>query len=122
VSSQNATRTIWDGVFSDQQAARGQRGYAQSCATCHADDLLGAGNAPPLVGESFLDRFNRATADDVVLSVRQTMPQDAPDSLGVEAYVDIVTYLFKANGSPAGTGELPPDRATLKQVLVTARK
>jgi mono/diheme cytochrome c family protein len=121
-TAQESRRTIWDGVFSDQQAARGQRGYAQACATCHAEDLLGTGNAPALVGEPFLARFNRASADDVVQTIRQTMPQDAPDSLDAEAYVDIVTYLFKANGSPAGTGELPPDRATLKQVLVTARK
>lgn len=121
-TAQESRRTIWDGVFSEQQASRGQRGYAQACAKCHADDLLGTSNAPALVGESFLGRFDRATADDVVLTVRQTMPQEAPDSLGAEAYVDIVTYLFKANGSPAGAGELPVNRDALKQVLVTSRK
>ena len=122
MTAQESRRTIWDGVFSDQQAARGQRGYAQTCARCHADDLLGTGNAPALVGESFLGRFNHATADDVVQTIRQTMPQEAPDSLSAEAYVDIVTYLLKANGSPAGAGDLPPDRAMLKQILVTARE
>ena len=122
ITAQESRRTIWDGVFSDQQAARGQRGYAQTCATCHADDLLGRTNAPPLVGEAFLGRFNRSTADDVVQTVRQTMPQEAPDSLALDAYVDIVTYLFKANGGPAGTGDLPADRAMLKQVLVTSKE
>lgn len=117
---QERARTIWDGVFSEAQAARGQKAYAQACAQCHADDLLGRDNAPPLVGEPFLARFDRSTADDVVLVVRQTMPQDAPDSLGSEAYVDIVSYLFKANGSPAGPADLAADRALLKQVLVTA--
>jgi mono/diheme cytochrome c family protein len=121
IAAQESGRTIWDGVFSDQQAARGQRGYGVACAKCHADDLLGTSNAPPLVGEAFFGRFNRSTADDVVQTIRQTMPQEAPDSLGAAAYVDIVTYLFKANGSPAGTGDLPADRAMLKQVLVTAR-
>lgn len=119
---QPRSRTIWDGVFSEAQAARGQQGYAQACAKCHADDLLGTGNAPPLVGEPFLGRFDRATADDVVLVVRQTMPQEAPDSLGLEAYVDIVSYLFRTNGSPSGPADLPADRAALKQVLVTARQ
>jgi hypothetical protein len=70
----------------------------------------------------FLGRFNGATADDVVQTIRQTMPQEAPDSLGAAAYVDIVTYLFKANGSPAGAGDLPADRAMLKQVVVTSRE
>ena len=49
------------------------------------------------------------------------MPQEAPDSLGAEAYVDIVSYLFKANGSPAGSGELTPDRARLQQVQAKVR-
>ena len=119
---QESRRTIWDGVFSDPQAARGQRAYAQSCAKCHSEDLLGTGNAPPLVGEPFLGRFDRATADDVVQVIRQTMPQEAPDSLGTDAYVDIVSYVLKANGSPVGAADLPSDRAALKQVLVTARQ
>ena len=118
---QESRRTIWDGVFSDAQAARGQQAYRQSCAKCHAEDLLGTGNAPALVGEAFLGRFDRGTADDVVQTIRQTMPQEAPDSLGAAAYVDVVAYLFKANGSPAGAADLPVDRATLKEVLVTSK-
>jgi hypothetical protein len=55
-------------------------------------------------------------------TIRQTMPQEAPNSLAADAYVDIVTYLFKANGSPAGAAELTADRANLQQVLVTAKE
>jgi mono/diheme cytochrome c family protein len=122
VPGQQGPRTIWDGVFSDAQAARGKQVYVTACAKCHADDLLGKDNAPALVGEPFLGRFDRSTVDDVVLVVRQTMPQEAPDSLGPQAYVDIVTYLLKANGSPAGATDLSTDRAALKQVLVTAAR
>ena len=122
ITAQESRRTIWDGVYSEPQAARGERGYAQACGKCHADDLLGTTNAPPLAGEPFLGRFDKQTVDDVVLTVRQTMPQEAPNSLGMDAYVDIVAYLFKANGSPAGAADLPVDRGTLKQVLVTARE
>jgi cytochrome c553 len=121
-STQTAGRTIWDGVFTEAQASRGQRGYVQACARCHADDLLGSSNAPALVGQPFFARFDRSTADDVMQTIRQTMPQEAPDSLGAEAYVDIVSYLFKANGSPAGAAELTADRANLQQVLVTAKE
>jgi cytochrome c len=120
--AQESRRTIWDGVFSEAQAERGQRGYREACAKCHAEDLLGTGNAPALVGEPFLGRFDRATADDVVQTVRQTMPQEAPDSLGMGSYVDIAAYLFKANGSPAGSADLPADRAMLKQVVVTTKE
>jgi ankyrin repeat protein len=120
--AQETGRTIWDGVFTEAQASRGQRGYALSCARCHADDLLGSSTAPALVGQPFFARFDRSTADDVTQTIRQTMPQEAPDSLGAEAYVDIVSYLFKANGSPAGAAELTADRARLRQVMVTAKE
>jgi S-disulfanyl-L-cysteine oxidoreductase SoxD len=119
---QESRRTIWDGVFSDDQALRGQRAYTQSCARCHADDLLGTSNAPALVGQPFFSRFDRSTADDVVQTIRRTMPQEAPNSLAAEAYVDVVSYLFKANGSPAGAAELTTDRAMLQQVFVTTKE
>ena len=119
---QESRRTIWDGVFSEAQAVRGQRAYVQACAKCHAEDLLGSGNAPALVGEPFLGRFDRSTADDVVQTIRLTMPQEAPDSLGTQTYVDIVGYLLKANGGAVGPADLSSERAALKQVIVTIRE
>jgi ankyrin repeat protein/mono/diheme cytochrome c family protein len=113
--------TIWNGVFTDAQAARGQQGYLKACAQCHADDLLGSTNAPALVGEAFFTRFNRTTADDVIDVIRRTMPQEAPDTLGMPAYADIVSYMFKANGVPAGKAELPVDRAKLREILVVSK-
>jgi ankyrin repeat protein len=120
-AAQDARSTIWDGVFTDAQAKRGEDGYVRSCAKCHAEDLLGSTNAPALVGEAFFARFDRTSADDVLDVIRRTMPQEAPDTLGMPAYADIVSYIFKANGGPAGKVELPTDRAKLREILVTAR-
>ena len=47
------------------------------------------------------------------------MPQEAPGSLEPQNYVDIVTYLLKASGSPTGSTELKADRDRLKQVRIT---
>jgi hypothetical protein len=55
-------------------------------------------------------------------TIRRTMPQEAPDSLPLQGYVDIVSYLLKANGSPAGGTELPPDSSKLQQIRITARQ
>ena len=66
-------------------------------------------------------RFDRQSADDVLDVIRRTMPQEAPDTLGMPAYADIVSYLFKSNGSPAGKTELPTDRAKLREILVTSK-
>jgi S-disulfanyl-L-cysteine oxidoreductase SoxD len=113
-------RTVWDGVFTDAQASRGEAAYGRSCAACHKEDLLGGGTAPALAGEAFFRRWNEATVDDVVQTMRSSMPQEAPNSLEAQVYVDIMTYLLKASGSSAGSEELTADRDRLKLVRVTS--
>ena len=112
--------TVWDGVFTEAQASRGEAAYGRSCAACHKEDLLGGGSAPALAGEAFLRRWNESTVDDVVQTMRSSMPQDAPNSLDARVYVDILTYLLKASGSPTGSAELTADRDRLKLVRVTS--
>lgn len=113
--------TIWDGVFTDNQADRGLAAYSESCARCHSDDLLGQEDAPPLAGPTFPTRWDGVTADDMLQVIQRAMPQEAPGSLGAQKYVDIISYIFRANGSPAGAVELPPDSARLRQILITTR-
>ena len=112
---------IWDGVYTEDQAKRGEQSYAKSCAKCHAEDLLGSTNAPALVGQAFFARFDRTSADEVIDVIRRTMPQEAPDTLGMPVYADIVSYLLRSNGAPGGKTELPTDRAKLREILVTSR-
>ena len=113
-------RSIWDGVFTEAQATRGQARYKASCETCHSDDLLG-GAGPALVGEPFMQRWNGTTVNDMLTTMRQTMPQDSPDSLGTAGYVDLIAFLLKSNGAPAGAAELPADAAPLQAIKVTDR-
>jgi uncharacterized protein len=115
-------RTIWDGVFTEEQAGRGQKIYAVSCAPCHKTDLLGDSGTPALAGADFFSRFSGSSVDDLVKTIRASMPQDAPDSLGTPAYVDLVGYLLKANGGSAGAAELSQDAAALKQIRITNPK
>jgi ankyrin repeat protein len=112
------SRTNWDGVFTDGQAERGQQVYGRSCATCHLNDLLGDEQTPALAGPEFASRWIGATAHDMVQSIRTSMPQNAPDSLGDQAYVDLISYLLKVNGSPTGATEMPPDAAALGQIRI----
>ena len=114
-----ASGTVWDGIFSEAQAARGEAAYGRSCAPCHKDDLLGSATAPAPASEVFFRRWNESTVDDVVRTMKSSMPQEAPNSLDAQVYVDILTYLLKASGSPAGSAELTADRDRLKLVRVT---
>jgi ankyrin repeat protein len=115
-------KTIWDGVFTEEQAERGQKVYVVSCAPCHKTDLLGDSGTPALAGTDFFSRFNGSSVDDLVKTIRASMPQDAPDSLGTPAYVDLTGYLLKANGSTAGATELSQDSAVLKTIRITNPK
>jgi uncharacterized protein len=114
-------KSIWDGVYSEAQAGRGEKSYMQACARCHADDLQGSSNAPALVGDAFFVKHDGNPVDEVVERIRRTMPQEAPDSLGHEAYTDIVAFIMKQSGVPAGAAELPADREKLRQLMISKR-
>ena len=115
---QTKTVSVWEGVYSAEQARRGARAYAQECSSCHHDDLRGEGPAPALVGPSFFFRWSDLSLDDVLTATRTTMPQGAPGSLSHATYLDIIGHLLKANGVPAGTSELPKARDELRRILV----
>ena len=121
-SPPNASRTsVWTGVYTDVQATRGREGYRQACAHCHSEDLLGERAAPALVGQPFTSRWANTTVDEMLQVIRRTMPQEAPDSLGTQGYVDIISYLLKSNGAQAGAAELPLEPSKLQQIVVTNR-
>ncbi len=116
------TRTNWDGVYTDAQAQRGRDVYRRACAVCHLDTLEGDAVSPPLLGPSFLGRFNGQTAHEMVQAVRASMPQNAPDTLGDRAYVDLIAFLLNASGGRTGASELPLDVAELEKIVITADK
>jgi ankyrin repeat protein len=121
-SSSAPSKTIWDGVFTQTQAERGRDVYQKACSNCHKPDLLGESAAVPLAGPEFFQRWTGSSLDDLVTTIRRSMPQDSPDSLGTQAYVDLVSFLLNVNGSPAGTAEMPLEPAALKQIQFTPGK
>jgi len=114
-----AARTVWDGVYTDAQAARGKTLYVNHCAVCHQEGLQGADLAPALKGEEFLLQWSDRTMFELIDRVATTMPQDAPGTLTPQENADIVAYVLQVNKLPAGAGELPSDAATLKAIAIT---
>ena len=111
--------TIWNGVYTDDQAERGQRVYEQECSQCHLDDLMGDGIAPALIGSSFFFRWSDLSVGDMYVAIRTTMPQGAPASLSPAGYVDISAYLLRMNKVPGGDTELPTDMDALEDITIT---
>ena len=112
-------QTIWDGVYTEEQASRGQRTYDQECAACHLDDLMGDGIAPSLIGSSFFFRWSELSMGDMYTAIRTTMPQGAPASLSPSGYADISAYMLQRNDVPAGSMELPSDVDDLEGIMIT---
>src|SRR5215469_8498029 len=107
-------RTVWDGVYTEAQAARGMTAYGQSCAGCHA--LATEGKAP-LVGEAFWKSFAQKTVADLVEFVSKYMPNGSPGSLSEPTYDDIVAVILKSNGFPAGSTELARSTSAGVQIV-----
>ena len=107
------------GLFTEAQAIRGEVAYQQHCSTCHGPRLEG-NPAAPLTGATFRARWEdgQHTLDDLFYIVRSLMPNNAPGSLGKAQYADVVAYILKINGYPAGESELVPAAAVMKAVTL----
>ncbi|WP_156447985.1 c-type cytochrome [Sphingobium sp. CCH11-B1] len=120
--AQAPDRNVWTGVYTAEQAQRGQIAYAENCAACHGDTLAGIDVAPALVGPTFLNNWNNTSAGDLFSRIQSTMPLNAPGSLGGRKVADIEAYMFEANGFPAGELALPPNAALMPNVRIVAQK
>ncbi len=108
-------KSVWDGVYTESQAKRGQEQYAKACSLCHGQKLEGSDVAPRLEGV-FLDTY--PTVADLFERVRTTMPEDRPGQLTLEVYADIVARVLAVNKFPAGEVELGTDTDALKQIRI----
>ncbi len=104
VPQADPTRTIRDGVYTVEQAARGRQLYEAICIRCHGEDLLGA-NARPLAGDAFIRDWGGLTLDHFYERAK-TMPPGAAARLADDEYLDVVTYVLEVNAVPAGEAEL----------------
>ena len=116
-------QSVWDGVYTDQQAKRGEATYGRACEMCHGADLSGdpVQEVPSLVWDAFLVQWSDRTVKDLYETIKRSMPRDAPGSLNARAYADVIAYMLQSNRIPAGAKELSlnPDAQAL---IVIERK
>lgn len=117
-----AAKTVWDSVYSEAQAKRGETAYGQYCTKCHGPDLMGADVAPPLVGVEFTSGWNDLTVGELFERLRITMPADKPGTVSAQDNADIVAYLLSKNGFPAGQVDLPAQAEILKTIKILTQK
>jgi len=113
-----AKRSVWEGVYSDAQADRGQAQYERSCTGCHHSDLQGDSGEeiPALADEAFIARWTGQTVGNLFEKIGKSMPASNPGSLTPQQYVNIVAYLLQANKFPSGREELGASAAELYRI------
>lgn len=111
VQAQGANgRSMAGGVYTVEQAARGETTFRQACAFCHATaEFARTGFFATWTGSGLYGLFDL---------IRTTMPQDDPGRLPAQSYAAVLAYLLSLNGYPAGTVELPVEADALKQIRV----
>ena len=122
VHAQPPSKSIWDGIYTEEQSTRGQGLYSQECASCHGGELTGGEMAPPLAGGEFLAGWDGLTVGDLFERVRISMPQNNPGSLSGQQNADILAFMFKASKFPVGTTELAKEAGILKQIKFEVKK
>lgn len=114
------TRSAWDGVYTTEQAKRGEEVYRSECSSCHGSKLEGLEDAPSLAGPGFLKGWDGGTVGALFDKTQKKMPRDNPGQLSRLQYLDVVTFLLSANKFPAGKTELPQETDSLKLIRIDA--
>ena len=107
---QSASKTTHAGVYSREQAARGQQIFLTVCKNCHTPESH--------TSEAFVAKWNGKPLSELFQYIRDQMPKNEPGSLSPEEYADVLAYVLKLNRSPAGDADLPADATETKSVRI----
>jgi quinoprotein glucose dehydrogenase len=95
-----AERTVWDGVYTAEQAKAGGVTYAELCVSCHDG---GDQMAPALTGDAFIATWDGKDLRSLYSRVISTMPADNPGGLSEKTVIELVAFMLSSNRFPAGT-------------------
>lgn len=106
-------RTTRDGVFSAAQADRGRSVYSRVCAECHTRSEFSR-------EEGVQGNWQGRTFFSVFQEIRSSMPDDNPAGLPRQDYLDVLAYLLRQYGYPAGESDLPPTDEGMQTIRIVA--
>lgn len=105
-----AKKATTKGVYTAAQATRGAKVFMEACSMCHDAQ-------EDWTRDKFLSMWEGKSVRELFHNVRETMPEDFPASLSRQQYADVIAYILKINGLPAGETELKTDDASLGQIV-----
>jgi mono/diheme cytochrome c family protein len=103
---------LQSGIYLEEQADRGASAFVVICSACHGDfDLL----APAFVAD-----WSGRSLRELYLKIKDTMPEDNRGVLTPAGTTEIMAYMLRAQGFPAGAGPLEPNEERLAEILIGA--
>ena len=94
------------GAYTQRQAEAGRTAYEVSCAGCHDPDLTGSSDAPALTGPNFSGAWGSRPINALFTHTMETMPPQAPGSLGEEMTLNVLAYIIQRMGGGPGSQDL----------------
>lgn len=107
---QTTSRTTHSGVYSREQAARGQQVFLTLCKNCHTPESH--------TSDAFVAKWNGKSLSELFQYIRDQMPKNEPGSLSAEEYADVLAYVLRLNRIPAGDADLPADANETKSIRI----
>ncbi|MCY4057939.1 MAG: c-type cytochrome [Gammaproteobacteria bacterium] len=109
--------SVRDGVYTPEQADRGEVLYDDRCAVCHGAIRQFVPEMAALLGDhNFRNAWRGRSLGEMFGYIRETMPQDAPGTLTAAQTAEIVAHILRGNRLPAGDMTLPEDEETLNGI------
>jgi mono/diheme cytochrome c family protein len=98
IGAAQPSKSVNDGVFTAEQAARGEQIFKGKCGSCHYPGrFTGEDLFKPWAGKPLAELFS---------VMRESMPEDNPGTLPAQEYGDVVAYFLQLNKFPTGADEL----------------
>jgi mono/diheme cytochrome c family protein len=102
--------TVLDGVYTDEQAERGEELAQANCMACHSAGEWSNGR--------YIGLWDGRSVADLFENLEGTMPYDEPGRLTRQEYSDVIAYIFSLGDLPAGDVPLPSDADGLARIRV----
>jgi hypothetical protein len=115
------TRTVWNGVFTAEQATRGRALYGSSAfVSRRRSERRRDGSA---AGRRWLQSsWNGLSVGDLSERIRVSMPLGQEGTLSRQQVSDVIAAILTAGEYPAGATELTNQPDVLKTIQITPRK
>lgn len=121
-SIDTSERTIWDGVFTADQAAAGGSLYTQYCQGCHGKTGRGTPGGPGVTGANLNKKWEETSLLDFWTFAHTNMPPGAAGQIGSEQdYVNIVAYIMEMHGAEPGESELVWNEEQLGNIYIVRK-